>query len=230
MEVSIAGNKIFLDGSGSLITYKRMVGEEVKAQASIISGMDQVIIGVFPIPPLFTPKNVAKNMYLKFRNPIIVDQQSEAIIYAKMPIEIGVYRQSEDEELMIDAFSPSPQRYALYGSPESGVVCRYADSDAGIKEHVVPEKYSEALVSIKIVNEIDNVVKVNRVIIPMDGIILDHAHDDSWLPGNVEMLLDSAFGKDIVKVHIVDAKVKRLDKTSNTKREETRTFMMDAGY
>jgi hypothetical protein len=64
----------------------------------------------------------------------------------------------------------------------------------------------------------------------MDGIILDHAHDDSWLPGNVEMLLDSAFGKDIVKVHIVDAKVKRLDKTSNTKREETRTFMMDAGY
>jgi hypothetical protein len=44
------------------------------------------------------------------------------------------------------------------------------------------------------------------------------------------MALDSAFGKDIVNVRLVDAKVKRADKTSLVKREETRAFRMDAGY
>jgi hypothetical protein len=148
-----------------------------------------------------------------------------------MPIEIGIFRQSEDEEILIDAFSPTTQRYALYGSPESGVVCRFAYTEAtGNKDEIVPEKYKEALVRIKIRNDIDNIVKVSKVIVPLDSIILDHAHDETWLPGTVEMALDSAFGKDIVNVRLVDAKVKRPDKTSLIKREETLTFRMDAGY
>ena len=141
------------------------------------------------------------------------------------------YRQLEDEELLIDVFSPTPQRYALYGSPESGVVCRYADTETGsTKEEVDAEKYREAIVRIRIRNDIDNIVKVSKVIIPMEGVVLDHAHDDSWLPGSVEMVLDSAFGKDIVNVHFVDAKVKRQDKTSILKKEESLTFLMEAGY
>jgi hypothetical protein len=192
---------------------------------------EEAIIGVFPVPPILTPKQVAKNLYLKFNTPVIVDQRSEVVVYARMPIEIGIFRQSEDEEILIDAFSPTTQRYALYGSPESGVVCRFAYTEAtGNKDEIVPEKYKEALVRIKIRNDIDNIVKVSKVIVPLDSIILDHAHDETWLPGTVEMALDSAFGKDIVNVRLVDAKVKRPDKTSLIKREETLTFRMDAGY
>ena len=230
-EISIADNKIFFDVSKSSISYKRSAGGEPKTQTSIVSDKDPVVIGVFPIPPIFTPQPIAKNLYLKFDFPVIVDQRSEVVIYAKMPIEIGIFRQSEDEELLIDSFSPTPQRYALYGSPESGVVCRYADSHpAGSREEVALEKYQDALVRIRIRNDIDNVVKVSKVIIPMDGVILDHAHDESWLPGSVEMALDSAFGKDVVNVRLIDAKVKRADKTSLIKKEDTLTFRMDAGY
>jgi hypothetical protein len=213
------------------ITYIRSTDGEPPVRAIIMTDKEEALIGVFPVPPLFTPKQVAKNLYLKFKTPVIVDQRSEVVIYAKMPIEIGVFRQSDDEELLIDAFSPRPQKYALYGSPESGVVCRFSDSEAaGNKDELVPEKYQEALVRIKIRNEIDNIVKVSKAIIPLDSVILDHAHDETWLPGSVEMALDSAFGKDIVNVRLVDAKVKRQDKTSLIRREETRTFRMDAGY
>jgi hypothetical protein len=230
-EISIAGAKIRLEVARPSIRYTRSNGSGPETQATIMSDKEQTVIGVFPVPPIFTPKPVAKNLYLKFRFPVIVDQRSEVVVYAKMPIEVGVYRQSEDEELLIDAFSPSPQRYALYGSPESGVVCRYADTEAlGSKDEVSTEKYQHALVRIRIVNEIDNIVKVSKVIIPMDGIILDHAHDDAWLPGSVEMALDSVFGRDIVNVRLIDAKIKRSDKTSLIKREETVTFRMDAGY
>jgi len=230
-KVAIGENRIIIDSTGSAFSYKRYAGNELKAESMMVSDKEQVVVGIFPNPPILTPKAVAKNVYLKFRSPVIVDQRSQVAVYVKMPIEIGVYRQSIDEEILIDAFSLKRQQYALYGSPESGVVCRYTETEVSTdKDAIKPVKYEEALVKIKIKNDIDNVVKVSRVIIPMDSVVLDHAHDDSWLPGSVEMTLDSAFGKDIVNVRLTSTKVKRSDKTSVAKREDTLVFLMDAGY
>lgn len=230
-ELAFAENKIAISSSGPAFSYRRFAGNELKAEAMIVSDDDPVVVGVFPSAPLLTPKNIAKNLYLKFRSPVVMDQRSEVEVFAKMPIEIGVYRQTKDEEILLDAFSLQRQQYALYGSPESGVVCRYTETDVSISEDgLSPKKYEEAIVKIRIKNTIDNVVKVSKVIIPMDSVILDHAHDNSWLPGHVEMTLGSSIGKDIVNVHLAGTKVKRGDKTSLVRREETLAFMMDAGY
>jgi hypothetical protein len=230
-EVAFGENKIAIDSAGSAFSYRRFSTGKLDAEAMIVSDDDMVVIGIFPVAPLFTPKSVARNIYLKFKSPVVLDQDSEAEVFAKMPIEIGVYRQTKGEEVLLDAFSLRRQQYALYGPPENGVVCRYVETEVGVSEDgMSPKKYEEALVKIRIRNTIDNVVKVNKVIIPMEGVILDHAHDDSWLPGHVEMTLDSAFGKDIVNVHLAGTKVKRMDRTSMANRQETLAFMMDAGY
>jgi hypothetical protein len=63
------------------------------------------------------------------------------------------------------------------------------------KHEIKAMKYEEAVVRIKMRNEIDNVVKVSRVIVPMKGVILDHAHEESWLSGSVEMSLTRLLGK-----------------------------------
>jgi len=225
-------NRIQINSAGSSLSYRRHAGSELATEAMIVSDEDPVIIGVFPTPPLFTPAAVAKNLYLKFRTPVVVDQRSQAVVYARMPIEIGVYRQSKDEEMLIDAFSRIRQQYALYGSPESGVVCRYTETEISTnKDDIKPAKYEEALVRIRIKNDIDNVVRASKVIIPMDGVVLDHAHDDAWLPGSAEMDLDTSFGKDVVQVHLTSTKVKPFDKTSTqAKNEERLVFLMDAGY
>lgn len=224
-------NRIEINSVGSALQYKRYAGSELVAEAMIVSDEDSAIVGVFPVPPLFTPKAVARNLYVKFKTPVVVDQRSQAVVYAKIPVEIGVYRQAKDEEMLIDAFSGTRQQYALYGSPESGVVCRYIETEISTNsEDIKPTKYEEALVRVKIKNDIDNVVKVGKVIIPMDGVVLDHAHDDAWLPGTVEMDLNSSFGKDVVHVHLMNTKIKRPDKTSKVKKEETLVFLMDAGY
>lgn len=218
-------------GSGGAYSYRRYSAGALAAETTIVSDRDGGIgIGVFPVPPLLTPKQVARNVYVKFKSPLVMDQRSDAVVYAKIPIEIGVYRQSEGEELLVDVFSLSPQRYALYGAPDIGTVCRLAESETGMTEEGISvEKYTEALIRIRVSNEIDNVVKINKVIVPMEGVVLDHAQDNAWVPGGVDVRLDMAFGKDIVNVRI-NTKVKRADKTSKGKKEETLAFMMDAGY
>ncbi len=217
--------------AAGMYSYRRYSAGALAAEVTLISETnDGLVIGVFPIAPLLTPKQVAKNVYIKFKAPVVMNQRSDAVVYAKMPIEIGVYRQSDDEELLIDAFSLQLQKYALYGSPESGTVCRFFESETSTKEEgISAEKYKEAHVRIRISNGIDNVVRINKVIVPMDGVVLDHVQDNAWVPGGVDVRLDMAFGKDVVNVR-VNTKVKRADKTSSVKKTETLAFMMDAGY
>lgn len=230
-QLVLGENRIEISSVGSSLSYRRYAGSEIVTEAMIVSNEDQIVIGVFPIPPLFTPQAVAKNVYLKFRTPVLVDQRSQAVVYGKMPIEIGVYRQSKEEEMLIDAFSRTRPQYALYGSPESGIVCRYTETEISTSsDDIRPAKYEEALVRIRIKNEIDNIIKVGKVIIPMSGVILDHAHDDVWLPGSVEVDLSSSFGKDVVHVRLIGTKIKRSDKTSSAKKEETLVLLMDAGH
>lgn len=229
--IDLGPNRLVLGSAGSAFTYKRYVGNDLQAESTIISDKQDVVIGVFPIPPLRTPRTVAKNVYLKFKSHIVLDQKSESVVYAKIPVEIGVYRQSEDEELLLDAFSLARQQFALYGPPDTGIVCRFKESEIGTDEGKMDvKKYEEALLRIRISNMVDNVVKIGRVIIPMEGVVLDHVHDDAWVPGSVEMRLDMAFGKDVVSIRLLDTKAKRSDKTSLMKKDETLTFLMDAGY
>ncbi|MEO9364293.1 MAG: DUF432 domain-containing protein [Nitrososphaera sp.] len=232
LEITFRDQKItVVANSTDAYSYRRYSSGTLAAETTIISDQGGgVVVGIFPIAPLLTPKQVAKNMYIKFKSPVVMDQRSDAVVYTKIPIEIGVYRQSEDEELLIDAFSLVPQKYALYGSPEAGTVCRFSESETSTTEGgVSAEKYTEATVRIRISNAIDNVIRISKVIVPMDGVVLDHVQDDAWVPGGVDVRLDMAFGKDIVNVRI-NTKVKRADKTSVLKREETLAFMMDAGY
>lgn len=230
-QIMLGENRIKINSVGSSLQYRRFSGNDLVSEAAIVSDENPVIVGLFPVPPLFTPRPVAKNVYLKFKMPVVVDPRSQVVVYAKMPVEIGIYRQAKDEEMLIDAFSHARQQYALYGSPESGVVCRYIETEINTNsEDIKPTKYEEALVRIKIKNDIENVVKVGKVIVPLDNVVLDHAHDDAWLPGTIEMDLNSAFGKDIVNVRLTSTKIKRSDKTSSRKEEDTLVFLMDAGY
>ena len=104
--INLGPNRLLLSSAGSAFKYKRYIGYDLQAESTIISDRQDVVIGIFPIPPLRTPKAVAKNIYLKFKSHVVLDQKSESIVYAKIPIEIGVYRQSEDEELMLELLPP----------------------------------------------------------------------------------------------------------------------------
>jgi hypothetical protein len=234
-ELAIGENRIEMKSNGASSThffYRRFdPAEKLVSEFMILSNASPLTMGIFPIPALLTPKRIANHVYLKFKSPVIVDQKSDAVFYTKMPIEIAVYKQSRDEEILLDAFSLQREQYALYGSPESGVVCRYKQVEVNTnKDEIRPIRYEEALVRIVVRNDIENVVMVNKVIIPMDGVILDHARDDAWLPGSVEMTLDQAFGKDVTNVRLVGTKVKRADKTSVAQGEDSLLFLMDAGY
>jgi hypothetical protein len=132
-----------------------------------------------------------------------------------MPIWIGVYyRLAKDEEVLLDAFLLRRQQYVLYGSPESRAICRYIETPVSIDKHEIKAmKYEEAVVRIQ---KRDRQRRQGEQGHSSDEgrVILDHAYEDSWLSGSIEMVLDSAFGQEIVNVRLAHTKIKRSDKTS----------------
>lgn len=229
--VMLGSSKVVVSSAGHAFKYMRYEGDVLASDSLIVTDSHETHLGIFPNPPLRTPREVAKNVFIKFKSPVIVDHRSVAVLYSKIPVEIGVYRQHKDEELLIDVFSLSPPRYALYGTPEAGVVCRYIEAEAVTEESALEVKqYEEAKVRIRVTNDINNVIKISKIIIPIEDVVLEHRNDDAWVPGTVEMSLDSAFGKDVVSVRLTDTRVKRIDKTSAKKTEDTLVFSMDGGY
>lgn len=229
--IALGSHKIVFGSAGPAFRYRRYEGDSLASESLIVTDSKETYLGIFPNPPTKTPREVAKNVYIKFKAPVIVDHRSVAVLYSKIPVEIGVYRQHKDEELLIDVFSLAPPRYALYGSPESGVVCRYIEAEAVTEEPALEvKKYEEARVRIRVTNDINNVIKVSKIIIPVEDVVLEHRNDETWIPGSAEMSLDTAFGKDVVAVRLSDTRVKRIDKTSAKKTEDTLVFSMDSGY
>lgn len=49
---------------------------------------------------------------------------------------------------------------------------------------------------IRVTNDINNVIKISKMIIPVEDVALEYKNDDVWVPGTAEMHLDPAFGKD----------------------------------
>ena len=229
--ITIGDRKIVVEGTGTAFRYRRYDGDTLATQSLIVTDEREARIGIFPTPPIRTPKEVAKNVYIKFKSPIIIDQKSVAVLYSKIPVEIAVYRQFKDEELLIDVFSLARPRYSLYGTPEAGVVCRYIEAEAVTEESKLEvKKYEEAKLRIRVTNEINNVIKITKIIVPMEDVVFEHRNDDTWIPGSAEMNLDMAFGKEVVTVRLSDTRVKRADKTSDMKKEDTLVFSMGAGY
>ena len=161
--LNIGNSKLVFGSAGTAFKYRRYDGDALVSDSLIVTDARETHLGIFPNPPIRTPREVAKNVYIKFKSPVIVDHRSVAVLYSKIPIEIGVYRQHKDEELLIDVFSVVPPRYALYGTPEDGVVCSYIEAEGVTEESALEVKqYQEAKVRIRVTNDINNVIKITN--------------------------------------------------------------------
>jgi hypothetical protein len=102
--------------------YRRWVGETLATELLIRKGT----VGAFPVSPLHTPSILGKHIMAEFSSPVLVSPRSEMALYASLPVEVGVFVRDGEHYETVDVFSLTTQKYALYGSPNEGFICRWA--------------------------------------------------------------------------------------------------------
>ncbi len=154
LEIEIGEERARITRVGDLCRYER-------------SGVEKLFtcgdsIYLYPLPPINVPVKLFNHIYFKLENSIAIGPEEEVEGFIAMPVEVGVFASSEGG--IIDILSPKPPKYALYGSPEQGLIGRYVRTRF-YKSRFEADTFT-AVTPITITNTTDNWVEITRIVVP----------------------------------------------------------------
>jgi len=114
-----------------------------------------------------------KLLMIKFREPVVVPPRDAIVGFVETPVEIDVKVGS----LTIDHFLIGREKYALYGTLEAGVICRYHVSPFYIEE---PD--SLGIAKIVISNPSSEWKSLGRIVIPIRGTSMYYESAKAYYP------------------------------------------------
>ncbi|HUU75393.1 MAG TPA: DUF432 domain-containing protein [Methanoregulaceae archaeon] len=80
-----------------------------------------------PVEPLNLPKEITPYLEFHFR-PVVIQPDSKQTIFLKFPVEICVFLEANNTYNVLDIFSFSTPKYALYGNPDKGMITRHIET------------------------------------------------------------------------------------------------------
>jgi len=119
-------------------------------------------IVVHPVEPINLPREVTRYLEIAFP-PVIMAPESSQTIYLTFPLEFGVFLKSDEDYQLLDVFSRCAPKYSLYGTPESGVITRYHESDISDKENEI-DRTIHGFLRLEIRNESRGWVEVSHAV------------------------------------------------------------------
>jgi hypothetical protein len=108
-----------------LLTYRRRC-EGKTFERILVTDTGEVIIN--PVEPVNLPEEVTNYLQIEF-SPMMIEPGASRTVYLKFPVEIGVLVESAKDIKVLDVFALGTQKYTLYGSPTTGVIARWYQSE-----------------------------------------------------------------------------------------------------
>jgi hypothetical protein len=213
-------------------TYERYGSDGNVIVSKIIDSIvDNITLCIYPLVPIYTPEKAdyAKHVMIKLKEPIVVNIRSTVEFYLKMPVEVGVFYKYDGKSMMIDAFALRLLKYALYGTSDNGLICRYYESSAYFTMPRI-EPFKECIVHIRLSNYLDKPATVNMLVIPVDGIDLWYDGTDALLDTVNAIIKQGIKGNDIIEVKVEESTEYKYAKTSVNPSVASRVYTMELGF
>ncbi|MFB5632817.1 MAG: DUF432 domain-containing protein [Nitrosopumilus sp.] len=152
----------------NVFSYFRRDSEENTVEKMIPTKNNQIRIEVAPIRPLNHPSHRTSYLYLELETPVFLSENSQAKIFARCPIEIGIFLINGENKNSLDFFTCDPinSRFGLYGTPESGTLCKYTKSEI-VESYDDSKPYIDAVMEIHFGNELSRGQSISKVIFPV---------------------------------------------------------------
>ena len=121
-----------------------------------------------PIRPLNYPARRTNHIFLQFDKEIYLSENSAASIFVNCPIEIGVFLVHDSNHDSLDWVTCDPlnSRFGLYGSPDTGTLCKYAKVSMAT-DYNDSEPYVEAVMQIVVENTLSFGQSISKVVFPI---------------------------------------------------------------
>jgi len=169
LELILPNTKIKIEKIGDkAFSYIRKDSEDDISEKIIPSKSNEIKIELAPISPLNYPARRTDYVFLKFDKDIFLSEESAASVFVHCPIEIGIFliHQSHTDSLDWVTCDPNNSRFGLYGPPDTGMLCKYADVSMA-KDMDDSTPYVNGVMKVIIENKLNLGQSVNKVIFPI---------------------------------------------------------------
>jgi|TARA_B110000444_G_scaffold186207_1_gene175358 hypothetical protein len=145
---------------------------------------NDVKIELVPILPLNHPAKRTNYAFLKLDKEIHLGENSAASIFIQCPIEIGIFLIYGDSHEPLDWVTCNPlhSRFSLYGSPDTGTLCKYAEVSLAT-DYNDSISYVNGVMHIVIENTLSSAQTISKVIFPITENNLYYNDSKSILDG-----------------------------------------------
>ena len=177
---SIKFNKI----SENAFSYFRENSEGKTLEKIIPVKSDDLKIELAPIRPLNLPARRTSHIFLKFDKEIHLSKNSAASIFVHCPVEIGIFLIHDSNHDSLDCFTCNPlnSRFGLYGSPDTGILCKYAEVSLAT-DFSDSTSYVEGVLQIIIENTLSFSQSISKVVFPMTDNSLYYQNSKTIIDG-----------------------------------------------
>ncbi len=220
------------------LDYGRYIYERYESDRNIVvsklidSIIDSLTLCIYPLVPIYTPNQTyyAKHVMIKLKEPLVVNTKSTMEFYLKIPVEVGVFYKYDDNGIMmIDVFALRLLKYALYGTSDNGLICRYYESNVFFNMPRI-EPFKECIARIRLSNYLGKPATVSMLVIPVEGIDLWYDGTDALLDTVSATIKQGIKNNDIIEVKVEEKTEYRYAKTSINPAVSNRTYTMELGF
>lgn len=123
-EVCFSNLRISVTTTEGLHHYKRTYKNGEKTYEANFSAKKGALL-LHPIEPNHKPSSITDFLEIKFK-PIIIEPESECVLYLTFPIEIAALLESESGKAeVLDVVTAVRPKFSMYGTSARGVLTRY---------------------------------------------------------------------------------------------------------
>lgn len=159
--LNFEGHEISVEKDKGNLIYKRTCSYETVEKILLDAHRDFLIN---PIEPVNLPKAVTSSLLIEFERPVVIGPGSKQKIYLTFPVEIGIFILGKSgEHELIDMFTLSKIKYTLYGTPNSGMICRYWESKV-FTTYPHPDIRHEGDIELDVINDTTYWIEVTKAV------------------------------------------------------------------
>ena len=173
--------RISKDDEGNF-SYLRKDSEGNMTEKIIPSISKKIKIEVAPIRPLNYPARRTNFVYLKFDKEVFLSEGTSTSFLVRCPVEVGIFLVHNSRKDSMDWFTcdPSSSRFGLYGSPDTGKLCKYYKVPI-VKNEFDSELHLSCVMKVSFENLLERGYSITKAIFPITDHLLYYKGEKSQL-------------------------------------------------
>lgn len=153
---------ISVEQAGDSLRYYRDCAAET-TEKIIMAGDGKILFN--PVEPVNKPKFITPFFLVQFEQSLTISPRETYEVMVTFPVEIACMFVAEDQNFTVmDIFTFTAQKYTLYGSPKTGLICRYWNSPIHVTAPLTPDPLREGVMQLSVRNTTPRWAEVTQAV------------------------------------------------------------------